>query len=109
MMIRTTVLTTAAAGFALALAAAAPAFAQGATEIPPAPNSAASAPVSPNSLPQDARTMPQGTTGTARMGVMSSTGALTSPPPEPPGVAHANGTYPHPAVPLAGSSPTQSR
>ena len=57
----------------LTLAVASPAFSQGATMSPPAPNSGVNMPQSPNSVPEGARTMAPGTTGTQRMGTVGTT------------------------------------
>lgn len=62
----------------LPLAYAAPAFSQGATMSPPAPNSGVNMPQSPNSVPEGARTMAPGTTGTQRMGTVGTTGYGTT-------------------------------
>ena len=68
-----------ALGIVSVLAGAAPAFAQGATESPPAPNSANSEPESPNSLPPGARTLPPGSTGTQQMGSLTTTRVQPAP------------------------------
>lgn len=59
---------------ALSAALAAPAaFAQGAYQSPPAPNSSQSMPQSPNSTPRGARTLRRGATGVERMGTVGTT------------------------------------
>ena len=67
-----------------ALAVAAPAFAQGAAQYPPAPNSANSEPESPNSLPPGARTLSPGSTGTQQMGSLTNTRVQPAPRPAAP-------------------------
>lgn len=57
----------------LPLALAAPAFSQGSTMSPPSPNAGNVMPQSPDSVPQGARTMPRGTTGTEQMGTVEHT------------------------------------
>lgn len=59
-----------AALLAVGAAGTAPAFAQGATQSPPSPNSSGNVPQSPNSVPPGARTLPPGTTGTGRTGTV---------------------------------------
>ena len=66
-------------GIMSVLTAIAPAFAQGATEYPPAPNSSNSEPESPNSLPPTTRTLPPGSTGTQQMGSLTNTRVQPAP------------------------------
>lgn len=56
-----------------AVLAAPAAFAQGAYQSPPAPNSSQSMPQSPNSTPRGARTLRRGSTGIERMGTIGTT------------------------------------
>lgn len=56
-----------------AVLAAPAAFAQGAYQSPPAPNSSQSMPQSPNSTPRGARTLRRGSTGIERMGSIGTT------------------------------------
>ena len=66
-------LTASCAFAALALAlSAAPSFAQGATQSPPAPNGPGM-PEPPNSVPPGARTLAPGSTGQERVGTIGST------------------------------------
>ncbi len=60
------------AALALALGAA-PSFAQGVTQSPPAPNSGQSMPEPPNSVPAGARTLAPGSTGQERVGTIGIT------------------------------------
>ncbi len=55
------------------LVSAAPAFAQGVYETPPAPNSSQSMPQPPNSAPLGARTLAAGSTGQERIGTIGTT------------------------------------
>ena len=67
-------LTTGCAFAVLSLAStAAPSFAQGVTQSPPAPNAGQSMPEPPNSLPEGARTLPRGSTGMERIGTVGRT------------------------------------
>ena len=66
-------LTTGAFAVLSLVLSAAPSFAQGVTQSPPAPNSAQSMPEPPNSLPEGARTLPPGSTGLERMGTVGRT------------------------------------
>ena len=52
---------------------AAPAFAQGVYETPPAPNSSNSMPQPPNSAPPGARTLAPGSTGQQQVGTVATT------------------------------------
>lgn len=59
-----------ASGLLLLLLGAAPSFAQGVTQTPPAPNSGNSMPEPPNSLPLGARTLAAGSTEMEQMGTI---------------------------------------
>ena len=65
--------TSIALGGFLLLLGAAPSFAQGVYETPPAPNSSNSMPQPPNSAPPGARTLAPGATGMQRMGTVGTT------------------------------------
>ena len=60
-------------GAFLLLLSAAPSFAQGVYETPPAPNSSQSMPQPPNSAPPGARTLAAGSTGQERIGTVGTT------------------------------------
>jgi hypothetical protein len=62
-----------ALGGLLLLLGAAPSFAQGVYETPPAPNSSQSMPQPPNSAPPGARTLAPGSTGQGRVGTIGRT------------------------------------
>lgn len=61
------------------LLGAAPSFAQGVAQSPPAPNSGQSMPQPPDSLPEGARTLAPGSTGMQRMGTIGTTSAEPAP------------------------------
>lgn len=65
--------TSIALGGLLLLLGAAPSFAQGVYETPPAPNSSQSMPQPPNSAPPGARTLAPGSTGQERVGTIGTT------------------------------------
>jgi len=65
--------TTIALGGLLLLLGAAPSFAQGVYETPPAPNSTNSMPQPPDSAPPGARTLAPGSTGQERVGTIGTT------------------------------------
>jgi len=71
-----------ALGGLLLLLGAAPSFAQGVYETPPAPNSANSMPQPPDSAPPGARTLAPGSTGQERVGTIART--RTQPEPAAP-------------------------
>ena len=62
-----------AVGGLLFLLSAAPSFAQGVYETPPAPNSSNSMPQPPDSAPPGARTLAPGSTGQQRAGTVGTT------------------------------------
>ncbi len=64
---------------ALSIAAAMPAFAQGAFESPAAPNSSESMPETPNSAPVAASTLPAGTTLVETADLFSKTAVPAAP------------------------------
>ena len=66
-------------GGLLLLASAAPSFAQGVFETPPAPNSAQSMPQPPDSAPLGARTLAPGSTGQQRIGTVGTTRVQAEP------------------------------
>ena len=63
----------AALGGLLLLLGAAPSFAQGVYETPPAPNSSNSMPQPPDSAPPTARTLAPGSTGQQQVGTIGTT------------------------------------
>ena len=63
----------------LSAALTVPAYAQGAYESPPSPNSNQSMPESPNSAPPTARTLPRGSTGIEQMGTIATTRVQPAP------------------------------
>lgn len=67
------IITGCALGVVSLLLGAAPSFAQGVTQSPPAPNSGTSMPQPPDSLPQGARTLAPGSTGQERVGTVGTT------------------------------------
>lgn len=62
-----------ALGGLLLLLGAAPSFAQGVYETPPAPNSSESMPQLPDSAPPGARTLAPGSTGQQQVGMVGTT------------------------------------